>query len=201
MRDRAKAAEYDRKWRAAHREEHAAYNRRWREAHREESRRMTRLASVKYRARAKQEVRFEPGHTCNRCDTPLTEENWTRSHWYTRQYICRACRQARDAPSRRLAKQRYKLRVLSHYGGTPPVCADPYHIHEKPFGLVDALSIDHVEGGGAAHRRSLGKGKEGSQFYTWLVAQGFPAGFQVLCMNCQWLKKSRNLEGKPRKYA
>ena len=44
------------------------------------------------------------------------------------------------------------------------------------------LSIDHIDGGGTAHRREF-RGRYAS-IYQWLRANDYPEGFQVLCMNC-----------------
>jgi hypothetical protein len=68
-------------------------------------------------------------------------------------------------------------RVLAAYGG--PKCACPYC---KDGDILDFLTIDHIENDGAAHRRMIGKG--GAPTYRWLVRQGFPPGYQVLCWNC-----------------
>ena len=54
---------------------------------------------------------------------------------------------------------------------------------------LDVLTIDHLEGGGRKHREKIGGG--GTKFYRWLRNNGFPSGYQVLCMNCQ-LKKEAN---------
>lgn len=75
---------------------------------------------------------------------------------------------------------RYKEQVFSHYcNGTEYSC--------KHCGFTDmrALSVDHMAGDGADHRR----GGTGSSLYKWLVHHNFPEGFQVLCMNCQWIKR------------
>lgn len=45
------------------------------------------------------------------------------------------------------------------------------------------LSLDHMNNDGAAHRR-LVKGTVGNNIYKWLKDNGYPEGFQVLCMNC-----------------
>lgn len=63
------------------------------------------------------------------------------------------------------------------------------------FDDIRALSIDHVNGGGNKHRRELGKSATGSWFYRWLVKNGFPEGFQVLCMNCQFIKRHEPATG------
>jgi hypothetical protein len=49
---------------------------------------------------------------------------------------------------------------------------------------VEFLSIDHINGGGAAHRRSLKMKAGGYMFYRWLINNGYPGGFRVLCHNC-----------------
>ena len=45
------------------------------------------------------------------------------------------------------------------------------------------LQIDHIDGGGRRHRRSLS-----INFYAWLIKTRFPDGFQVLCANCNQSK-------------
>lgn len=49
------------------------------------------------------------------------------------------------------------------------------------------LAIDHVENNGKEHRKQIGS-KGGVKLYKWLRDNGFPAGFQVLCMNCNHAK-------------
>jgi len=53
------------------------------------------------------------------------------------------------------------------------------------------LSIDHINNDGAEERRSGKYGSSGTAFYLWLRKNSFPAGYQVLCMNCQ-VGKHRN---------
>jgi hypothetical protein len=61
------------------------------------------------------------------------------------------------------------------------------------FSDINALSIDHINGGGSRHRRELSI-SSGSSFYRWLEINDFPEGFQTLCMNCQYTKKKENKE-------
>jgi len=86
-------------------------------------------------------------------------------------------------------RQRLKLEAMQAYGG--PTC--------KCCGVaeIEFLAIDHIKNDGAAHRRALMKQKgwkgpatqmAGSHFYLWLKQQGYPPGFQVLCMNCNFAK-------------
>jgi hypothetical protein len=69
-----------------------------------------------------------------------------------------------------------KLVVINHYGGRCICCGE---------GNIVFLTIDHINGGGTQHLRSLGSD---SQFYPWLIRNNFPQDFQVLCMNCNWAK-------------
>ena len=71
-----------------------------------------------------------------------------------------------------------KAEVLSHYGNNVLACVKCGYNNPK------ALSIDHINGGGNEHRRSL-KGN----IYQWLKQTKFPEGYKTLCMNCQWEKK------------
>ena len=76
-----------------------------------------------------------------------------------------------------------KLEILSHYSNGTLKCAS------CGFDDIRALSIDHINGGGAPHRRMTG-----NDIYGWLKRNGFPEGYQVLCMNCQLIKRQVNRE-------
>lgn len=53
----------------------------------------------------------------------------------------------------------------------------------------DFLVIDHINGHGNEHRKQIfGRLQGGYAFYRWLVKQGYPPGFQVLCSNCNMSK-------------
>lgn len=92
------------------------------------------------------------------------------------QSYCKPCRAA--------AKREYQVRlrrdVLNAYGGACACCGES----EESF-----LSIDHINGGGAKHRASIGSG--GTALYAWLRNRDYPKdSFQVLCMNCNFAKGS-----------
>jgi DNA-directed RNA polymerase subunit RPC12/RpoP len=78
-----------------------------------------------------------------------------------------------------------KLRedVFAAYGGARCACCGET---ERAF-----LSIDHIDNDGAEQRRNGDYGRSGTAFYQWLRKNGFPPGFQVLCMNCN-VGKHRN---------
>jgi hypothetical protein len=84
---------------------------------------------------------------------------------------------------------RLKERVFRHY--SPELrCMNPNCEVVGGARDIHALSIDHINGGGCQHRRQLGY----INFYKWLEKNGYPEGFRVLCMSCQYIKKSENKE-------
>jgi hypothetical protein len=90
-------------------------------------------------------------------------------------------RYAANREEHKARKSRYaaNLRavVFAHYGQACACC-----------GTTDRLSMDHINGDGKQHRREQRLG--GMRIYTWLIREGFPPGFQVLCMSCN-LSKGR----------
>lgn len=77
----------------------------------------------------------------------------------------------------RQLRQRDRANVIEAYGGKCVCCGES----EEAF-----LEIDHVDGGGNAHRREFASTR---QIYTWLRANGYPDGFQILCSNCNKAKE------------
>jgi hypothetical protein len=71
-----------------------------------------------------------------------------------------------------------KKEVVAAYGGKCTCCG------EDNWQL---LTIHHIDGEGAAHRKSLfgSRTAAGNRFYRWLKAQGFPKdNFELNCWNC-----------------
>jgi hypothetical protein len=71
-----------------------------------------------------------------------------------------------------------KSEVIGYYGGGCECCeTDDFEV----------LCIDHINGGGRAQAREIKL--QGSNFnYYWLKRNGFPAGYRVLCYNCNMAK-------------
>jgi hypothetical protein len=88
----------------------------------------------------------------------------------------------RKAESDKTNRLNSKLRqeVFAAYGGSTCRCCGETH---KMF-----LTIDHVGNDGAEMRRTGTHSRGGTAFYQWLRKNGFPEGFQVLCMNCNFGK-------------
>jgi hypothetical protein len=82
-------------------------------------------------------------------------------------------------------RRKLKREVLAHYGPNGEArCSWP----GCEWTDLEALSIDHVNGGGNEERRKLGR-KAGQHFYYWLKQNGYPEGYQTLCMNHQFVKR------------
>lgn len=83
-------------------------------------------------------------------------------------------------------QRRLRTRALKHYSPSLSCricgCRD-----------LKALTIDHMRGNGADQRRG---GIKGYRFYLWLRRNGYPKGYQILCMNCQIMKRRERKEWK-----
>ena len=74
----------------------------------------------------------------------------------------------------------YRDRIVDAYGARCACCGE----RERIF-----LTIDHVNGGGTAHRRSLGMGNR--RMMLEIINGGFPPAYRILCFNCN-IGRSRN---------
>lgn len=72
-----------------------------------------------------------------------------------------------------------KRQTFKRYGGVCQCCREAE---------LDFLSLDHVKGDGAAERKLLKFKATGISFYLYLRRKGYPAGYQVLCYNCNFSK-------------
>ena len=114
---------------------------------------------------------------CPRCRNEKTLEKFYKSTKDGRSPYCKECsknyERANQERRQRLQNGYYKgnrLKVLLMYGGKCACCGET----EPLF-----LDIDHVEGGGTQHRKTMTP----STFYRWLL-QEYRAGIQILCCNC-----------------
>jgi hypothetical protein len=77
-------------------------------------------------------------------------------------------------PQMKVSRETFRLQALSAYSAGNPHCACCGE------SVLEFLSIDHINNDGALHRRQLGN----KNLYRWLAENHYPAGFQVLCYNC-----------------
>lgn len=95
---------------------------------------------------------------------------------------CKNCRNQKNAEWTSANRDRVnanasrrRLEALRHYSSTPePSCAC---CGESTLAF---MTFEHINGGGGQHRRETG----GGGFVSWLRVNGYPEGFEVLCMNC-----------------
>lgn len=99
-----------------------------------------------------------------------------------RRYCSPECRDTALTTQRREAHRKMRLKALQAYGGETPQCACCGE--ETPI----FLALDHINGGGHAQRKETG----GGGFWAWLRRHNYPAGFRILCHNCNF---GRQLNG------
>ena len=81
------------------------------------------------------------------------------------------------------AESRARLRseMFAAYGSDCACCGE---------NRVEFLTLDHVNRDGAQHRRTLNKGRlrgaNTRQVLFDLKRRGWPEGFRIMCMNCNW---------------
>lgn len=96
-----------------------------------------------------------------------------------KQYICGSCNNA--------SKKRYydkgKLLVFEHYGNQCACCGE---------GMLEFLSVDHTNNNGSEELWPNGNRITGVHLYRRLITAGFPMGYQLLCMNCNFGKRMNN---------
>lgn len=151
--------------------------------------------------------------TCTKCSdekpysdfhvrAPKKGAGWIGVDGQYRSSECRACAASRAATWREqhatpewyrknLVKKhetmiRVKDAVFCAYGGYECACCGET---ERKF-----LTLDHIASDGASWRRqTFGvRTSAGGRTYAWLAKHGFPKGYQVLCMNCNFGKRMNN---------
>lgn len=121
------------------------------------------------------------GSFCLGCSQFQPPDRWSKHD----NHHCKSCRNdyQRDYQRRNPGKGAEKIKnrrlrqrrvCLEHYGGTPPSCACCQESH------YEFLILDHKDGGGNEHRRTVCPG----DMYAWAIREGFPPIFRVLCANC-----------------
>ena len=123
---------------------------------------------------------------------------------------CKACIAEKDASPDKKAYQKARLEIpehIAHIVHSTERCMLTALTHYGPGETLgccwegctvidpDMLSIDHIDDSGAKHiLPGTKKRLSGSRMYSWLKTQGYPEGFQTLCMNHQ--AKKHNLKNR-----
>ena len=114
------------------------------------------------------------GLTCSKCRKLKSEERNTAAS----NNLCNRCRKPNTNGNKNcglclksllIGFKFIKEIVIKKYGGSCICCSE---------NIICFLAIDHIDGGGNKHIKSVGK------LYNWLVRKDFPPGFQTLCFNC-----------------
>ncbi len=80
--------------------------------------------------------------------------------------------------------QALKKEVLSHY--CQPDSPNCVMCGEN---RLPCLTLDHINDDGAKERKELNM--YGSNFYLWVKRNRYPERYQVLCWNCQYIKRDK----------
>ncbi len=123
------------------------------------------------------------------CWCKFCNREYSKRYPHTKEYMKEyyANNRERSLLNTVVRRQTLKEKVLRHYGNGKLACV------RCGFKDIRSLSIDHIGGDGNKHRRELGQ-PEGLHIYEWLKTNGYPKGFQTLCMNCQFIKRIENKE-------
>jgi hypothetical protein len=101
-----------------------------------------------------------------------------------------------DRADEKELRQRYKIDVLAYYCKGKPCC------QQCGFDDLRALCLDHINHDGAVHRQSISqtsrsRAAAGNTIYRWVKTHQYPEGFQVLCANCNMIKKAEYRDQTP----
>lgn len=104
-----------------------------------------------------------------------------RTYYLKNKDSARASKRRYDERNRERNRARHNERrrrdredALAAYGGACACCGEA---------AFEFLSIDHVNGGGAKHRKSLTSSQR-REFCRYLKEIGYPPEYRVLCHNC-----------------
>ena len=128
------------------------------------------------------------GYRLRKHGSPLAHIPVGKSHWKTDNGICSRKNCERPALPHGLCEAHraasyhpiYRQRALELLGGKCSRCG---------FSDPRALQIDHINGGGVQEHKRLG-----GRRITKKVAEGYTEGYQLLCANCNWIKRVENGE-------
>lgn len=108
-----------------------------------------------------------------------SREQWEKEYARTRKWLAKHPDYARNK------MRQYRLRIIEHFGARCAQCG---------FADERALQIDHIDGAGTAMRKFF-KNQQAA-YYTaiWRQIQKGSDQYQVLCANCNTIKRSERRE-------
>lgn len=115
---------------------------------------------------------------CKKCNAKRTKQ-WRLNNKERHALLSRQSRQRLGSEHRKAKRAARRRTVLEHYGvGGVAKCVK---CGESQY---EFLAIDHVNGGGLAHRKQIG-----ANIYEWIFKAELPDGFRTLCHNCNAIAK------------
>lgn len=113
--------------------------------------------------------------TCSICGRSKNLSSFYKTVNHGRPYVLTHCRNCKRELSKK-HREKIRTQVLAHYGNQCQCCQESNPVF---------LTIDHINNDGASHRKS---GVTTSALATWIIKNGFPKEFQILCYNCNIAK-------------
>jgi hypothetical protein len=104
------------------------------------------------------------------------------NHNCSKQYTEAELLQTKEAIKRREQSFLKRQEVLDHMGGKCECCGET----NPRF-----LTIDHINGGGAKHKRE----NKIVKLYKWIKKNNYPEGFRLLCYNCNCARSKQRNKG------
>ena len=126
---------------------------------------------------------------CYKCKKKLHYSQFykNKSHPDGLRSECKECDKSRTAAASRRRQKTFKNKVVFYYTKGLNKCT------KCEFDDIRALTVDHIDGGGNKH---IKEAKISGNLYKWLIKNKYPPNFQILCMNCQFIKRHENKEWK-----
>ncbi len=180
---------YHREYRRLHKEQRLQYNRKYRASHREGYNKNSREYYAKNRGRLIERAKEYYGkHREERLAYHRRYRSLNRERVLSSMRASYRKNRRERIESKRKEWDLLKSEVLGHYSNASPKCK------RCDVSDIRALTIDHIGGDGRKHLMNIGIKKGGYKLYGWLKKNNYPKGFQVLCMNCQFIKRYENNE-------
>lgn len=195
FKDEAKKKEYARQYHQLHKERASHYEKEYRQQHKQELAEHKKQYAQEHKAEiSAYQTQYRQEHAqelqnyqvAYRKATTDKRLAWQRKYNRTHRTQRTAYHQLYNEKHREELKQYHtkygneyqlssKIIVLTHYGNNKLACV------RCGYDNVDALTIDHINGGGNQHRKS----QNITHFYDWLINNQFPSGYRTLCTCCQ----------------
>lgn len=124
-----------------------------------------------YRKHRKQMIARAKANRANRRKNPAVYAI-EKTQEAARMWARRHTRTEAELEAARTQHKQMRLKIFKHYSKGSCCCSCCGESH------YEFMAIDHVNGGGAKHRKKVGPTDR------WIIKHRFPRGFRILCHNC-----------------